>query len=65
MIIVSLRQLKEHGAESYNNPWGTRPQTHSLSCPIAHTLCLVGFSQIGGAVKIWAEMQNSTGKTFQ
>lgn len=64
-IIVSLRQLREHGAESYNNPWGTHPQTYSLSRPIAHALYLVGFSQIGGAVRIWAEMQISTARTLQ
>lgn len=32
LIIVSLRQLKEHGAESYNNPWGTRPQPVMYHC---------------------------------
>lgn len=42
IITISLRQLKEHGAESSNSPWGPRPQTHRLSCPTAHALCVFG-----------------------
>lgn len=52
MIIVSLRQLREHSAESSNNPQGTHPQMYGLSRPIAHALYFLGLSQIGGAVRV-------------